>query len=85
MADPLGSGIESVLFGSVVLACGLLLIAFLLRSVRISALSNPQQKKTAARQPRPRAVVRRVHASDAAPVPSRPFHRVYVDDARISL
>lgn len=59
IANPLASDIASVLFGSVVLACGLLLVSYLIRSVRVSAISRAEEKNAQAEQPRPRPIVHR--------------------------
>lgn len=85
LADPLGSGIETVLLGSVVLASGLLLAAFLVRSVRISALSRSQEKNQIDVRPKPLPVVRRTRPPNSIPVSSRSSHRRYEDQVRISL
>ena len=83
IAHPLESDVAAILFGSVALACGLLLGLYLLRAVR---LSTPPTERADACE------VRAAHASrkpvipiakEAAP-PPRPFHRYYVDGARIS-
>jgi len=59
VANPLSSDIGAILFGSVVLACGLLLIAYLLRAARVSAISQVQERIARAEQPRPRRMVQR--------------------------
>jgi hypothetical protein len=85
MADPLGAGTESVLLGSVVLASGLLLVAYLLRSVRIAAMAKRSEKNPEVFEPKRLAVVRRSSASNAISVPAHPLERAYVDHVRISL
>jgi len=85
LADPLGSGIEFVLLGSVALASGLLLVAYLLRSIRTTALSRSREGNSEADEPQRLATVRRTRISNTAASPSRPFPHVYVDDVRISL
>jgi hypothetical protein len=75
----------SILFGSAVLACGLLLVSFLLRSLRISTSfaahteTIPSSEQPDAHRGSPKAKV----LSKAAP-PPRPFHRFYVDETRVS-
>lgn len=85
IANPLASDIVSVLFGAVVLACGLLLVSYLIRSIRVSAIARAQEKNTRADRPRPQLIVRRVAAPENAAPSECPPHRVYVDDVRISL
>lgn len=85
LADPLGAGAESVLLGSVVLASGLLLVAYLLRSVRRTALARAKERNSEGDEPMRLAVVRRTRISNTTPSPALPFQRVYVDDVRISL
>ena len=84
IANPLASDISGILFGSVVLACGLLLVAYLSRSVRIAASSQAHGKGPPVEQPKRNRVVHRSFASGEAP-PIRSGHRTYVDDVRISL
>ena len=85
IANPLASDFSGILFGSVVLACGLLLVSYLIRAVRISAIARAQEKSMPAEQPKPRPVVRRVSPPPKATSAVRPVDRVYVDDVRISL
>jgi len=85
IANPLASDIVSVLFGSVVLACGLLLVAYLVRAVRVSAISRSQENSIRVEEPKPQPIIRRAVPAEKIPASSRPFHRVYVDDVRISL
>jgi len=85
IANPLASDIVSVLFGSVVLACGLLLVSYLIRSVRVSAISHTEEKTMRVEQPKPLPIVRRSVAFKDFASSTRPFYRVYVDDVRISL
>jgi hypothetical protein len=44
VANPLSSDFGAILLGSVVLACGLLLIVYLLRAARVSAISQVQER-----------------------------------------
>lgn len=84
IAHPLESDAGAILFGSVVLACGLLLLGFLLRSIHIFAASMPRKNRSV-EQSVIRLTSPRVAApAKAPPPPPRPFHRFYVDDARIS-
>ncbi len=85
IASPLTSDISGILFGSVVLACGLLLVAYLARAVRVSAISRSQEKSTCVEEAKPQPIVRRTVPAEKVPASSGPFHRVYVDDVRISL
>lgn len=85
IANPLASDIASVLFGAVVLACGLLLVSYLIRSVRVSAIARAQEKNTPAEHPKPQLIVRRNASPENAAPPACPPHRAYVDDVRISL
>jgi hypothetical protein len=84
IAHPLESDAAAILFGSVELACGLLLGLYLLRAVRISAPPNaieqPGETKAAIARPRHQSAIL---VTKEAPAP-RPFHRYYVDGARIS-
>jgi len=85
IANPLSSDIGAILFGSVVLACGLLLIGYLLRASRVSAVSQAEERVTHIEQLKPRRIVRRSSISESPPIPQRPSQRAYVDDVRISL
>jgi len=80
---PLESDAVSILFGSVLLACGLLLLSYLLRSIRFSTAWQPPRERSVKR-PAPRPVSRRAVVPTKTAPPSRPFHRFYVDDVRIS-
>ena len=84
ISDPLQSDAASVLFGSVVLACGLLLLTYLLRSVRVTASSAVRPETPPIEKHDARPISRRVVASVKAPPPPRSFHRFYVDETRIS-
>jgi len=84
IARPLESDAAAMLFGSVILACGLLLGLYLLRSLRTAAplqssdRANPTKSALAQSMlPPKKSLVRE------APAP-QPFHRHYVDEARIS-
>lgn len=84
IAHPLESDAAPVLFGSFILACGLLVLSSLLRSLRVSAVHHSHQNVrpveiSLALRASPRAQV----AAKSAALP-RPFHRFYVDDTRIS-
>lgn len=85
IANPLASDVAAILFGSVVLACGLLLIAYLLRAARVSAISQTRERIVSPEQPEPRRIVRRPATPAQTSIPQRPSHRVYLDDVRISL
>ena len=84
ITNPLDSDAASILFGSVVLACGLLLVAFLLRSVRISSRGAAQAPVTFEEPPPPRATSRRTKVVSNTSPPPRPFHRIYIDETRVS-
>jgi len=83
IARPLESDAASILFGSVALACGLLLSLYMFRSLRTAAPQSKEQgnsRKSALAQPiRP---AKKSLAREAPP--PQPFHRHYVDEARIS-
>jgi hypothetical protein len=81
---PLESDAASVLFGSFILACGLLLLSYLLRSIRLAAASQPPQTPRPAEFAMARPISRRPVSTVKTPPAPRPFHRFYVDDARIS-
>ncbi len=85
IANPLASDIAAILFGAVVLACGLLLVVYLLRAARLSTTSRVQEEIAAPEQPKPLRIVRRAPMLANSPVPQRPSDRVYMDDVRISL
>jgi len=83
IAHPMESDAAAILFGSVVLACGLLLGLYLLRSMHAWAPPPPTEWTAEMKMPRARPV-----RSSALPIvketPPRPFHGHYVDGARIS-
>ena len=84
IARPLESDAASILFGSVALACGLLLSLYMFRSLRtatpIQSSKQANSSKSARTQP-----IRPVKKSLAGETPPpQPFHRHYVDEARIS-
>ncbi|HLZ10953.1 MAG TPA: hypothetical protein VKP58_00065 [Candidatus Acidoferrum sp.] len=79
IAHRLESDVAAILFGSVALACGLLLALYLLRSVRLSASPADEDETRVAHISRLPAIP----LAKEAP-PPRPFHRYYVDGARIS-
>ena len=84
IARPLESDAASILFGSVALACGLLLSLYMFRSLRTAApIQSSEQansEKYALAEP-----IRPAKKSLARESPSpQPFHRHYVDEARIS-
>jgi hypothetical protein len=85
IANPLASDVSGILFGSVVLACGLLLIAYLVRAVRVSAISRSQENRVHVERLKPRLIVRRAVSAEKVSPSSHSFHRGYVDDVRISL
>lgn len=85
LSDPLGAGIESVLLGSVVLASGLLLVAYLLRSIRVSAMAKHKEKNLEVAEPKRLTIVHRTRSSNTASIPASHFERVYVDHVHISL
>jgi hypothetical protein len=83
-AHPLETDAANILTGSAVLALGLLLSSFLLRSVRIFKRNRIQT--LVASEGAPGETRTRLHGnalSQAAP-PPRPFHRFYVDETRVS-
>jgi len=84
IARPLESDAASILFGSVALACGLLLSLYMFRSLRTAApvqsseQANPETYALAQPiQPAKKSLPRETP-------PPQPFHRHYVDEARIS-
>ncbi len=83
IAHPLESDAAAILFGSVALACGLLLGLYLLRSIHASALSQPTERTDGIEIPSARPA-----RSSVLPIvkeaPPRHFHGHYVDGARIS-
>jgi len=83
IAQPLQSDAASILFGSVILACGLLLALYLLRAVRVSP---PQPNERVAETES--VVAPPTRPSTKPPIretsPQRSFHTHYVDGARIS-
>lgn len=83
ISQPLESDAASVLFHSVLLASGLLLAGFLVRAVR--TVSAPPAKPEQIIQP---IIAEREQSqqkfSQENQGSSRPFHRFYVDDVRIS-
>jgi len=83
VAQPLQSDAASILFGSVILACGLLLALYLLRAVRVSPLQPNERavKKESAIAPPSRPSTKPVARETCPP---RRFHTHYVDGARIS-
>ncbi|HWZ96796.1 MAG TPA: hypothetical protein VN025_03475 [Candidatus Dormibacteraeota bacterium] len=83
IAHPLESDAASILFGSVILACGFLLVSYLLRSIRIFKSPQARADENLMEQPASQPVSRRTKTLPHAP-PPRPFHRFYVDSARIS-
>jgi hypothetical protein len=85
IANPLASDISGILFGSVVLACGLMLVSYLIRAARFSAIARAQEKNAQVERPKPLPVVRRTMPPKEAAPPEPSFHRTYVDDVRISL
>lgn len=84
VAHPIESDVTSILFGSVTLACGLLLSLYLLRSLRASAPSQPTERADSEES----ALARRILPPNKSPTretpPPQAFHRYYVDAARIS-
>ena len=84
IARPLESDAASILFGSVTLACGLLLSLYMFRSLRTAAPSQSSEqansRKSALAQP---SLPPKKSLAREAP-PPQPFHRHYVDEARIS-
>jgi len=84
IARPLESDAASILFGSVALACGLLLSLYMFRSLRTAAPSQSSgqanSRKVALAQP---SLLSRKSLARETP-PPQPFHRHYVDEARIS-
>ncbi|HLK05042.1 MAG TPA: hypothetical protein VKT53_11440 [Candidatus Acidoferrum sp.] len=83
VSHPLEADAAGILFASSVLACGLLLAAFLARSVHLSVatIRKPDAITVTTKTGRSRSTPPR--PPKPAPVP-RPFHRFYVDDVRVS-
>ena len=83
LANPLETDGAVILFASAVLACGLLLATYLLReflTARARAEIQRQELQAALAEDTSRRAKVICHATP----PPRPFHRYYVDDARIS-
>ena len=82
IAHPLQEDASSILFGSVIMAAGLILLGYLLNSIHISVRS--QRHATPALQvaalPSSR---RKIDPASPEPAP-HPFHSIYVDHVRIS-
>jgi hypothetical protein len=80
IAHPLQSDAASILFGSVTLACGLLLVTYLLRSVRLPSHPSEQTcgRESAIAAPAPTST------KPLAKETPRVFRTHYVDGARIS-
>ena len=81
----LESDAAPVLLGSVFFACGLLLVLFLLPSMRIASHFGARNESSRT----PKQTLARVNSPDAevlpnATPPSRTFHRIYVDETRVS-
>lgn len=83
LAHPLESDAIAILFGSVLLACGLLLGIYLVRGFRIACASAGKEK-----QEREAAAIRdspgQTRIVSRGTQPPRPFPGHYVDDTRIS-
>ncbi|MBS1842534.1 MAG: hypothetical protein JSS69_11845 [Acidobacteria bacterium] len=84
LTHPLESDVVSILFGSVILAFGLLLTSFLARSLRIAAFRKETRTEEMRMHNEPRSLLHAKILSPSSPPPPRPFHRFYVDDTRIS-
>jgi hypothetical protein len=82
VAHPLESDVAAILFGSVALACGLLLGLYLLRAVGVSASSADRDDASETRLADTSRIPVIPLAKEAPP--PRSFHRYYVDGARIS-
>ena len=84
IARPLEPDAATILFGSVTLACGLLFGLYLLRSLRTTATlqSNDQVNSRKSAPAQPMLPPKKSLAREAPP--PQPFHRYYVDEARIS-
>jgi hypothetical protein len=84
IARPLESDAASILFGSVALACGLLLSLYMFRSLRTAAPAQSSEQANS----RKSAFVQPMLPAKKSPAretpPPQPFHRHYVDEARIS-
>lgn len=83
LAKPLESDVVAVLFGSVLLAWGLLLGIYLLRAFRVARARSQaleQEVESSATQDSRR----RTRVVSRATPPPRQFHGHYVDGARIS-
>jgi len=85
ITHPLESDAVSIVAGSVVLASGLMLAAILLRSIRISPSFEASEKPTCATEhPAPHPGSPNAKTLPSVTPPPRPFHRVYVDETRVS-
>ncbi len=82
LAHPLESDASAVLFGSVLLACGLLLGIYLFRAFRTARAQTEKRKQEAEVAAIQKSRSKTKVVSPPAPS-SRPFHRHYVDGARI--
>jgi hypothetical protein len=85
IANPLIYDVDSILFGSVTLACGLFLASYLLRSIRLLPVPGAEQGNLQNERPPALAKARRAALPAKTPPTPRPFHRFYVDDTHISL
>ncbi|HET9801873.1 MAG TPA: hypothetical protein VFP96_01430 [Candidatus Acidoferrum sp.] len=83
LANPLESDAAVILFASVILVCGLLLAAYLLREFRV-ARTRAETERLEMQAALTLDTAHRTRVVCRAPPPPRPFHRHYVDDARIS-
>ena len=84
IARPLESDVASILFGSVALACGLLLSLYMFRSLRTAAPARPKEQDNSRKSARTQPIRPAKKSLARETPPPQPFHRHYVDEARIS-
>jgi hypothetical protein len=84
IARPLESDVAAILFGSVALACGLLLGLYLLRSLRTAAPSQPSEQSNSEESALAQPILPAKKSLPREAPPPQPFHRYYVDAAHIS-
>ena len=84
IARPLESDAAAILFGSVTLACGLLLGLYLLRSFRTAAPLQSSEQANPEESALARPILPSKRSLPRETPPPQPFHRYYVNVARIS-
>ena len=84
IASPLESDAAAILFGSVTLACGLLLSLHMFRSLRTAAPTQSSEQANSRESAFVQPMVPPKKSLARETPPPQPFHRHYVDEARIS-